>query len=277
MGWNLPGEGAAVIVFVMWGTAEMGDLVRSALLSIPGHQYESSEALGFSRTQAYFYIILPQTLRRLIPVSINLITRMIKTTSLILMIGVVEVLKVGQQIIEANRMSSPNAAFGVFLVIFLCFVICWSVSMTARYLEKKWSLGPSGCGKSTLLRCINGLEEIQSGSICVQGKEIPGIKESAGLLRQKLGMLFQSYDLFPHLSVLGNIMLSPVKVQKRKKDEVKEEALELWERVGLSDKADSYPRQLSGGQKQRVAIVRALILHPEILLFDEVNHVNCHT
>lgn len=131
-------------------------------------------------------------------------------------------------------------------------------------------LGPSGCGKSTLLRCINGLEEIQSGSISVQGKEISGVKESAGLLRQKVGMVFQSYDLFPHLSVLGNIMLSPVKVQKRKKDEVKEEALELLERVGLSDKADSYPRQLSGGQKQRVAIVRALILHPEILLFDEV-------
>lgn len=131
-------------------------------------------------------------------------------------------------------------------------------------------LGPSGCGKSTLLRCINGLEEIQSGSISVQGKEISGVKESAGLLRQKVGMVFQSYDLFPHLSVLGNIMLSPVKVQKRKKDEVKEEALELLERVGLSDKADSYPRQLSGGQKQRVAIVRALILHPVILLFDEV-------
>ena len=140
MGWNLPGETAAVIVFVMWGTAEMGDLVRSALLSIPRHQYESSEALGLSRRQTYFYIILPQTLRRLIPVSINLITRMIKTTSLILMIGVVEVLKVGQQIIEANRMSSPNAAFGVFLVIFiLYFVICWSVSMTAQYLERKWS------------------------------------------------------------------------------------------------------------------------------------------
>ena len=134
MGWNLPGETAAVIVFVMWGTAEMGDLVRSALLSIPGHQYESGKALGLSRRQTYFYIILPQTLRRLIPVSINLIT------SLILVIGVVEVLKVGQQIIEANRMVSPNAAFGVFLVIFiLYFVICWSVSMTARYLERKWS------------------------------------------------------------------------------------------------------------------------------------------
>ena len=131
-------------------------------------------------------------------------------------------------------------------------------------------VGPSGCGKSTLLRCINGLEEIQSGSVRIQGKEISGTKENAGLLRQKVGMVFQSYDLFPHLSVLGNIMLSPVKVQKRKKDEVKEEALELLKKVGLADKADSYPRQLSGGQKQRVAIVRALILHPEILLFDEV-------
>lgn len=140
MGWDLPGEMAAVIVFVMWGTAEMGDLVRSALLSIPRHQYESSEALGLSRRQTYFYIVLPQTLRRLIPVSINLITRMIKTTSLILMIGVVEVLKVGQQIIEANRMASPNAAFWVFLVIFiLYFLICWPVSMAARYLERKWS------------------------------------------------------------------------------------------------------------------------------------------
>lgn len=140
MGWNLQGEIAAVIVFVLWGTAEMGDLVRSALLSIPKHQYESSEVLGFNRIQTYFYIILPQTLRRLIPVSINLVTRMIKTTSLILMIGVVEVLKVGQQIIEANRMTSPNAAFGIFLVIFvLYFLICWSVSMVARCLERKWS------------------------------------------------------------------------------------------------------------------------------------------
>lgn len=140
LGWNLSGEIASVIVFVLWGTAEMGDLVRGALLSIPRHQYESCEALGLSRWQSYRYVILPQTLRRLMPLSINLMTRMIKTTSLILMIGVVEVLKVGQQIIEANRMSSPNAAFGVFLVIFvLYFLICWPISMTARYLEKKWS------------------------------------------------------------------------------------------------------------------------------------------
>lgn len=140
MGINLSGELASIIVFVLWGTAEMGDLVRGALISIPKHQYESSQALGLTKSQTYLYIIIPQTLRRLLPLSINLITRMIKTTSLVLMVGVVEVLKVGQQIIEANRMSSPNAAFGIYLVIFLLyFVACWPISMLARYLEKKWS------------------------------------------------------------------------------------------------------------------------------------------
>ena len=140
MGINLSGELASIIVFGLWGTAEMGDLVRGALISIPKHQYESSQALGLTKSQTYLYIIIPQTLRRLLPLSINLITRMIKTTSLVLMIGVVEMLKVAQQIIEANRMSSPNAAFGVFLVVFvLYFLACWPISMLARYLEKKWS------------------------------------------------------------------------------------------------------------------------------------------
>lgn len=138
-GWDLSGESASIIVFTFWGAAEMSDLVRGALISIPKHQYESSEALGLSKAQTYWYIIIPQTLRRLIPLSINLITRMIKTTSLILMIGVVEVLKVSQQIIEANRMSSPNAAFGIYLVVFLLyFLACWPISMLAKYLERRW-------------------------------------------------------------------------------------------------------------------------------------------
>ena len=138
-GWDLSGETASIIVFILWGTTEMSDLVRGALTSIPKHQYESSEALGLSRGQTYLYIIIPQTLRRLIPLSINLITRMIKTTSLILMIGVVEVLKVAQQIIEANRMASPNAAFGIYLAVFLLyFFACWPISLLAKYLEKRW-------------------------------------------------------------------------------------------------------------------------------------------
>ena len=138
-GWNLSGEVSAIIVFSFWGTAEMGDLVRGAITSIPVHQLESAAALGMTGLQTYLYILLPQTIRRLIPLSINLITRMIKTTSLILMIGVVEVLKVAQQIIEANRMSSPNAAFGVYLtVFFMYFIACWPISLLARYLEKRW-------------------------------------------------------------------------------------------------------------------------------------------
>ena len=131
-------------------------------------------------------------------------------------------------------------------------------------------VGPSGCGKSTLLRCINALEPIQGGTIKLQGMDIRKGSKNITTLRQKIGMVFQSYELFPHLTVLDNITLAPVKVQKRDKAEVRKEAMELLARVGLADKAKSYPRQLSGGQKQRVAIVRALCMHPEILLFDEV-------
>ena len=131
-------------------------------------------------------------------------------------------------------------------------------------------VGPSGCGKSTLLRCINALEPIQGGTIKLQGMDIRKGSKNITTLRQKIGMVFQSYELFPHLTVLDNITLAPVKVQKRDKAEAQKEAMELLARVGLADKAKSYPRQLSGGQKQRVAIVRALCMHPEILLFDEV-------
>ncbi len=136
---QISAEAASVIVFSFWGTAEMADLVRGSLICIPVIQYESSAALGLSTLQTYIYVIIPQIVRRMIPLSINLITRMIKTTSLVMMIGIVEVLKVGQQIIEANRKSSPNAAFGIFATIMiLYFVACWPISCLAGYLEKKW-------------------------------------------------------------------------------------------------------------------------------------------
>ncbi len=131
-------------------------------------------------------------------------------------------------------------------------------------------IGPSGCGKSTLLRCINGLEPIQGGEILLDGKRVDPRDKSITQVRQKIGMVFQSYDLFPHKTVLENIALAPVIVQKRQKGEVQEEAVRLLERVGLADRKNDFPRQLSGGQKQRVAIVRALCMHPEILLLDEI-------
>lgn len=136
---NLSGETSAIIVFVMWGTAEMGDLVRGALQSIPKHQYESGRALGLTIIQIYGYIIIPQTIRRLIPLAINLVTRMIKTTSLIVLIGVVEVVKVGQQIIEANRLAVPSAALWIYGVIFfLYFAVCYPISRLSGRLERIW-------------------------------------------------------------------------------------------------------------------------------------------
>ena len=138
-GINLSGQVSAVIVFTLWGTAEMGDLVRGALISIPTHQYESGAALGLTKVQIFLYIVIPQTLRRLIPLAINLTTRMIKTTSLIVMLGVVEVLKVAQQIIEANRYTVPDAALWIYgTIFFLYFLACWPISLLASWLEKRW-------------------------------------------------------------------------------------------------------------------------------------------
>ncbi|MCM1164398.1 MAG: amino acid ABC transporter ATP-binding protein [Lachnospiraceae bacterium] len=144
------------------------------------------------------------------------------------------------------------------------------ISLSVSKGEVVVLIGPSGCGKSTLLRCLNGLEPIQGGTVTLHGEPVIHGDKSLYKVRQKIGMVFQSYDLFPHLTVLKNIMLSPIKVQKRDKAEVEAAAQALLERVGLSDKADSYPSELSGGQKQRVAICRSLILDPEIMLLDEI-------
>ena len=144
------------------------------------------------------------------------------------------------------------------------------VSFSVNKGEVVVILGPSGCGKSTLLRCINGLETVQDGQIILDGEVISNRTKDMHLIRQKVGMVFQSYDLFPHMNVLDNILLGPMKAQHRDKKEVVQEAEEWLARVGLPDKKLAYPRQLSGGQKQRVAIVRALCMNPEVMLFDEV-------
>ena len=144
------------------------------------------------------------------------------------------------------------------------------ISLGVREGEVIVVIGPSGCGKSTFLRCINALEEIQGGEIRLKDAVISRNNKNLAEIRQRIGMVFQNYELFPHLNVLDNIILAPTKVQGRTREDAKEEAMALLSRVGLSDKAESFPRQLSGGQKQRVAIVRALCMHPEILLFDEV-------
>ncbi|WP_029320221.1 amino acid ABC transporter ATP-binding protein [Butyrivibrio sp. AE3004] len=149
-------------------------------------------------------------------------------------------------------------------------VVLKDINLSVKKGEVMVIIGPSGCGKSTFLRCLNGLEDIQGGVVTVDGLPVEPNKKDISNIRQKIGMVFQSYELFPHKTVLENAILAPVLVQKRIKDDVIREALELLDKVGLADKKDYYPRQLSGGQKQRVAIVRALLMHPDVLLFDEV-------
>ena len=148
-------------------------------------------------------------------------------------------------------------------------VVLNGVDLAVKQGEVIVIIGPSGCGKSTLLRCINGLEPIQGGQILFYNERIDTCKDLSPV-RQKIGMVFQSYELFPHKTVLENVILAPVKVQRRNKEKVKKEAIELLERMGLGQKINSYPKELSGGQKQRVAIARVLCMHPQVLLFDEV-------
>lgn len=144
------------------------------------------------------------------------------------------------------------------------------ISFSIKKGEVVVILGPSGCGKSTFLRCLNRLEDIDEGTLALNGKYYEKEKKSVHLIREKVGMVFQSYDLFPNMTIINNLLLAPCKVQHRDKKEVREEAEKLLERVGLKEKINEYPRQLSGGQKQRAAIVRALLMKPEILLLDEI-------
>ncbi|HBR35295.1 MAG TPA: glutamine ABC transporter ATP-binding protein [Firmicutes bacterium] len=149
-------------------------------------------------------------------------------------------------------------------------MVLYDLNLSVRSGEVIVVLGPSGCGKSTLLRCINGLEKAQAGEIRFHNENLTKEGVNWPKIRQQIGMVFQSYDLFPHMTVFDNIILGPVKVQKRDEREVMEQAKQLLARVGLLERRDAYPRQLSGGQKQRIAIIRALCMNPEIMLFDEV-------
>ncbi|MDU3723389.1 amino acid ABC transporter ATP-binding protein [Clostridium celatum] len=149
-------------------------------------------------------------------------------------------------------------------------IVLNNISFSLKKGEVVVVVGPSGCGKSTFLKCLNRLEEIDSGEIILNGKVISSESNKVNEIREKIGMVFQSYELFSNMNIMKNLTLAPTLVQKRNKEEVQEEAEKLLDRVGLLEKKNSYPRQLSGGQKQRVAIIRSLIMHPQILLLDEI-------
>lgn len=143
------------------------------------------------------------------------------------------------------------------------------VSIDIHQGEVVFVVGPSGSGKSTFLRCLNLLEEPSEGTICFEGVDITDPKTDINMHRQKMGMVFQQFNLFPHMNIMKNLTIAPMKLQGKSKEEAEKTAMELLERVGLANRADAYPNQLSGGQKQRIAIVRALCMKPDVMLFDE--------
>ncbi|WP_448589356.1 amino acid ABC transporter ATP-binding protein [Thermodesulfobium sp.] len=160
------------------------------------------------------------------------------------------------------KMENVNKYFGSHHVL-------KDINLEVQFKERVVIMGPSGSGKSTLIRCINFLETPSSGRIFVNGVELTAKKVPLNKVRQKIGMVFQHFNLYPHKTALENIMLAPILVEKRDKDEVKKDAIALLEKVGLKDAYNKYPSQLSGGQQQRVAIARALNMKPDLLLFDE--------
>lgn len=163
---------------------------------------------------------------------------------------------------EMIKVENLNKSFGDLHVL-------KDINLTVYESDVVCLLGSSGSGKSTLLRCLNYLEKKDSGSIIIEGEQIETTTHNINEVRQKIGMVFQHFNLFPHKTVLENIIEAPIMVKKIAKDAAKQEALELLKKVGLDDKADVYPNKLSGGQKQRVAIARALAMKPDIMLFDE--------
>ena len=148
-------------------------------------------------------------------------------------------------------------------------IVLKGIDLNVEKGERVVIIGPSGCGKSTLLRCINGIEKITSGKVIFEGKDIHSKNVDINKIREKMGMVFQQFNLFPHLTVKENIVLAPIKLKLMSKEDANKKALELLELIDLKDKVDMYPSQLSGGQKQRIAIARSLIMNPDVMLFDE--------
>lgn len=160
------------------------------------------------------------------------------------------------------RVQNLTKAFGDFKALN-------DVSTDIRSGEVVFVVGPSGSGKSTFLRCLNRMEEPSSGHILFEGVDILDPKTDINVHRQKMGMVFQHFNLFPHMTILKNMTIAPMKLQKKTQEEAEKEAMKLLEKVGLADRANAYPSQLSGGQKQRIAIVRSLCMRPDVMLFDE--------
>ena len=318
----------AQIAFILFAAAYLAEVVRGGLQALPKGQYEAADALGLSYWQKTGLIILPQALRLVIPPLVNTFIGFFKDTSLVLIIGIFDLLTTGKVAsAEPAWQGSANEIYIVLGAIYFAFCFAMSqiqpragariqprpqplsqcqskhpmshaapapqaatdaaivldqvnkwygsmhvlrdVSLTVGERERVVVCGPSGSGKSTMIRCINRLESHQEGRIVVDGTELTDDLRALDTIRREVGMVFQSFNLFPHLTVLENCTLAPIWVRKMPKAEAEEQAMDYLRRVKIPEQAKKYPGQLSGGQQQRVAIARALCMKPKIMLFDE--------
>ena len=270
----------AILTFGINSGAYVAEIVRSGIMSIDNGQFEAGRSLGFNYVQTMMYIIAPQAFKNILPALANEFITLLKETSICGYIALTDITH-GANVIRSQTyepMMPLLAAALIYLVI--VSLLSAGVSKLERRLLDHISttiskgevvviVGPSGSGKSTFLRSLNLLERPTGGQILFEGRDITDPKSDINLHRQKIGMVFQHFNLFPHKTILENMTLAPIKVLKKSKEEAEAKAMELLKRVGLEEKANAYPAQLSGGQKQRIAIVRSLCMDPDVMLFDE--------
>ncbi|XJH14754.1 glutamate/aspartate ABC transporter permease GltK [Escherichia coli] len=289
---------SAMVAFSMFEAAYYSEIIRAGIQSISRGQSSAALALGMTHWQSMKLIILPQAFRAMVPLLLTQGIVLFQDTSLVYVLSLADFFRTASTIGERDGTQVEMILFAGFVY----FVISLSASLLVSYLKKKDSImitlknvskwyghfqvltdcstevkkgevvvvcGPSGSGKSTLIKTVNGLEPVQQGEITVDGIVVNDKKTDLAKLRSRVGMVFQHFELFPHLSIIENLTLAQVKVLKRNKAPAREKALKLLERVGLSAHANKFPAQLSGGQQQRVAIARALCMDPIAMLFDE--------
>ena len=265
IGIDLPDMATGIIALSLNSSAYVSEIIRAGIEAVDKGQMEAARSLGMNQKQAMFEVVIPQAFKNILPALGNEFISVIKESSMVSVIGVAE-LMYNAGIVRGNTALGLEP---VVVAAIIYFIITFTLTRVLGYGEVVVVIGPSGSGKSTFLRCLNLLETPTDGKITFEGKDITSKETNIDKMREKMGMVFQQFNLFPHKTVCENICLAPMKVRKLSKDEAKKKAIELLKKVGLEDKIDAYPASLSGGQKQRIAIARALAMEPDVMLFDE--------
>ncbi|MBQ6155102.1 MAG: amino acid ABC transporter permease/ATP-binding protein [Bacteroidales bacterium] len=255
---NATGIVVAIVTFALNMAAYVSEMLRTAIEGIDRGQTEAGLALGYTRRQTFFKIVLPQVVKAVMPVYQGEVISLLKGTSIVGYIAVADMTRASDLI----RVSHLKKSYGDLEIL-------RDINVNIHRGEVISIIGPSGTGKSTFMRCLNLLEQPTGGSIFVDGEDILAKGYPVHLMRQKMGMVFQGFNLFGHKTVLENVMMAPCQLQGVPPEKAREEGMALLRKVGLAEKADVYPSSLSGGQKQRVAIARALAMKPDVILFDE--------